>query len=93
VKAFAAAIGLWTLISLGLLLLDPGAVSTLLSCMRLVGRSSDCEAAQAAANEVVWWWHTLPMLLAVAAGYAGIIGVRLLWNRRRTGDEPEASHG
>ncbi len=92
-KAFGVAIALWTLAALWVVLFDLGDASMLLPCMRLVGRSSACEAAQATVNDAVWLWHTLPLLIAVGAGYVAIITLRLLWVRRHARDEQGVSGG
>lgn len=77
-----AAIVAWSVIVLGLLFFDPGFVQGP-SCMRLVGRSADCEAQAAAWNDAFWWQHTFPLFALIAAGYVAIGLVVLIGGRRR----------
>jgi hypothetical protein len=67
----------WTAIVLIWVLLVPASNGGVLGCMHLVGRSVACEAQQDAVNQAWWQYRTLPMILAIAAGYAGIVTVRL----------------
>ena len=76
-KAFVAAVALWSAVVLVLLFFDPGFQSPLVPCMGLVGHSASCEAAQQTVSDAAWHLHTLPLLLAIAAGYLAIVGLRL----------------
>jgi hypothetical protein len=77
VRAFVAAMVVWSAIVLVWVLLVPASNGGVLGCMHLVGRSVACEAQQDAINQAWWHYRTLPMILAIAAGYAGIVIVRL----------------
>jgi hypothetical protein len=77
VRAFVLALFLWSAIVSIWILLVPAATGGPLGCMHLVGRSVACEAQQEAINETWWQYQTLPMILAIAAGYVGIVMVRL----------------
>jgi Na+-driven multidrug efflux pump len=68
---------LWSAIVSIWILFVPAATGGPLGCMHLVGRSVGCEAQQEAINETWWQYQTLPMILAIAAGYVGIVMVRL----------------
>lgn len=72
----------WSIFVLFLLLLDPGFVQTP-TCMRLVGRSPECQAIADAWNEAAWRQHTLPLLVLVATGYVGILLVSIGGRRGR----------
>ena len=76
-KAFIAAMVVWSAIVLIWVLVIPASNGGVLGCMHLVGRSVACEAQQDAINQAWWQYRTLPMILAIAAGYAGIVIVRL----------------
>jgi hypothetical protein len=76
VRAFVAAMVVWSAIVLGWVLFVPASNGGVLGCMHLVGRSVACEAQQDAINQAWWQYHTLPMTVAIAAGYAGIVIVR-----------------
>ena len=76
-RAFVAALVLWSAIVLVWVLLVPASNGGVLACMHLVGRSVACEAQQDAVNQAWWQYRTLPMSLAIAAGYVGIVIVRL----------------
>ena len=76
-RAFVAAMVAWTAIVLIWVLLVPASNGGVLGCMHLVVRSVACEAQQDAINQAWWQYRTLPMILAIAAGYAGIVIVRL----------------
>jgi hypothetical protein len=82
VKAFVIALPLWSLVP-GWFLLFGGSSGLLLDCMHLVGRSVACEAGQESINQASWANHTLPIILGIAAGYIGIVVVRLARIRRR----------
>jgi hypothetical protein len=82
VKSLLAAIVAWTLFALALLVFDPAFVQPP-TCMRLVGRSAECQAIADAWNQTAWTQHTLPLLLAIAAGYVGILVVAIRGQRRR----------
>jgi hypothetical protein len=77
VRAFVGALVVWSAIVLTWVLLVPASNGGVLGCMHLVGRSVACEAQQDAVNQAWWQYRTLPMILAIAAGYAGIVTVRL----------------
>jgi predicted oxidoreductase len=77
VRAFVAVMVVWSAIVLSWVLLVPASNGGVLGCMHLVGRSVACEAQQDAVNQAWWQYHTLPMILAIAAGYVGIMIVRL----------------
>ncbi len=81
-KQLAAAIVAWSVLVLGLLVFDPGFVQGP-SCMRLVGRSAECEAQARAWNGALWWQHTVPLFAVIAAGYVAIAIVGLMGSRRR----------
>lgn len=76
-RAFVAAIVVWSAIVPIWVLLVPASSGGVLGCMHLVGRSVACEAQQDAINQAWWQYRTLPLILAGAAGYAGIVIVRL----------------
>ena len=76
-RAFIAAMVVWSAIVLIWVLLVPASNGGVLGCMHLVGRSVACEAQQDAIKQAWWQYRTLPMILAIAAGYAGIVIVRL----------------
>jgi hypothetical protein len=82
VRAFVAAMVVWSAIVLIWVLLVPASNGGVLGCMHLVGRSVACEAQQDAVNQAWWQYRTLPMILAIAAGYLGIVIVRLQGVRR-----------
>jgi hypothetical protein len=63
-------------------LLASGTPGTLFDCMHQIGRSVACEAQQDAVNQVWWDYRTLPTLLTFAAGYIGIVVIRLARARR-----------
>jgi hypothetical protein len=77
VRAFVAAMVVWSAIVLIWVLLVPASNGGVLGCMHLVGRSVACEAQQDAINQAWWRYQTLPMILALAAGYVAIAIVRL----------------
>jgi len=77
VRAFIAAMVVWSAIVLISVLLVPESNRGVLGCMHLVRGSVACEAQQDAINQAWWQYRTLPMILAIAAGYAGIVIVRL----------------
>jgi hypothetical protein len=77
VRAFVLALLLWSAIVSIWTLLVPATNGGLLGCMHLVGRSAACEAQQEAINQRWWQYQTLPMILAIAACYVGIVIVRL----------------
>ena len=76
-RAFIAAMVAWSAIVLIWVLLVPASNGGVLGCMHLVGRSVACEAQQDAMHQAWWQYRTLPMILAIAAGYVGIVIVRL----------------
>jgi hypothetical protein len=77
VRAFVLALLLWSAIVSIWIVFVPTSNGGLLGCMHLVGRSAACEAQQEGINETWWRYQTLPMILAIAAGYIGIVIVRL----------------
>ena len=76
-RAFVIALLLWSVVAVVWLLVVPGDTGGVLTCMHLVGRSVACEAHQNAVNQVWWDYRTLPTLLTFAAGYVGIVVIRL----------------
>ena len=82
-RPMVAAIAGWSIFVLVLLYFDPGFVQTP-TCMRLIGRSPECQAIADAWNDAAWRQHTLPLLVLIAAGYAGILFVAITGRRRRT---------
>jgi hypothetical protein len=86
-RAFAIALLLWSMVVVVWLVVVPGDTSGSPTCMHLVGRSAACEARQNAVNQVWWDYRILPTLLAFAAGYIGIVVIRLArlrWSRARS---------
>lgn len=81
-RAFAQALVLWAVIVAAILFYYPFEPSVL-PCMRLVGRSAACEAAQAVLNDELFRHRGLPLLVSVVAGFAGIVLVRLRGRRRQ----------
>ncbi len=73
----------WTSVVIALMLFGAGDTH-LLSCMSLVGRSAACEAGQAAINQALWEYRTLPIIVALVSGYAGILAVWLIRRRDRS---------
>ena len=81
-KSLVAAIGAWALSCLGLMLLVPGG-GTLLPCMRLVGRSTGCEAQQDALNQAYAATHWYPILGFMLVGLLVVAAAALVSYRRR----------
>lgn len=81
-KALIAAIAVWTLAVIAIMLFYP-ASRPLLGCMYLVGRSPECEAAQEGLNRASELSHTLPLVAPILAGYLVIAAVALVRRRRR----------
>jgi hypothetical protein len=81
-RDFLAANAIWSALVLVLLFLDPGFVQPL-SCLRLVGRSPECVAAQQALDDASWWLHTFPFVMAIAVGHAAIVLIALFGVRGR----------
>jgi hypothetical protein len=67
--------------SLALVFLVPGAVNTP-GCAHRVSITSDCQALMAAGNEAIFSTHTLPLIVAICAGYAAILAVAAVRSRR-----------
>lgn len=88
-RRMVAAIAGWSIFVLVLLYFDPGFVQAP-TCMRLVGRSPECQAIADAWNEAAWRQHTLPFLVLIAAGYAGILLVAITGRRRRPNRQSSA---
>ena len=82
-KQFVTAVAAWSVVVLALLVFDPGFVQGP-SCMRLVGRTAECQTQAAAWNDALWWQHTFPLLAVIAAGYVAIVIVAVIGTRRRT---------
>ncbi len=82
VKLLLAGLVGWTAACLAILLFYP-AGGTLLGCMRLVGRSVECEAAQEALNRVTFLRHTLPVMALILTGYLVIAAAALVRRRSR----------
>jgi prepilin signal peptidase PulO-like enzyme (type II secretory pathway) len=74
-RALVGALTLWSVV-LVWFVFSSGGSGLLLDCMHLVGRSVACEVQQEAINQAWWQYRTLPMILAIAAGYVGIAIVR-----------------
>ena len=84
VKAIVIAIALWTAVAFCIVFFDPGhSQSMVMPCLRLVGRSPECEASQAAINQAWQILHVWPLLIAVASGYVAILVVAARGARRR----------
>jgi hypothetical protein len=81
-RVFLIALLLWSVVAVVWLVVVPADTSGLLTCMHLVGRSNACEAQQNAVNQVWWDYRTMPTLLTFAAGYVGIVVIRLARVRR-----------
>ena len=81
-RQIVAAIAGWSIFVLVLLFFEPGFAQTP-TCMRLVGRSPECQAIADAWNDATWRQHTLPLLVLIAAGYVGILLVAIAGRRRR----------
>jgi hypothetical protein len=79
--ALVAAVSLWTVFSVGVLLMAPG-MSVSLGCMSHVSPPPECEAQQAAVNAVTLVLWTWPTLLIIAAGYVAIALIRVGCRRR-----------
>ena len=73
----------WTGLVLGFVLFFPS-VSLTLPCMHLVGRSAACEADQATVNAAYQTYQTIPVLLAIAAGYVAIVAMGIRGSRGST---------
>ena len=76
-RAFVLALLLWSAFVSIWIVFVPAAQGGLLGCMHLVGRSAACDSQQEAINQTWWLYQTLPTILAIAAGYVGIVIVRL----------------
>ena len=77
----------WTVAVVAIVLFVGGGVAGP-ACARLVNPVPTCAAEIAAANDRLWWTHTLPMLVVIGGGYV-LIG--LDWLRRRlAAPEPAA---
>lgn len=88
-RQMVAAIAGWSIFVLVLLVFDPGFVQTP-TCMRLVGRSAECQALADAWNDAAWRQHTLPLLVLIAAGYVAILLVAITGRRRRANRQSSA---
>jgi hypothetical protein len=82
VRSLLGAIALWTALVFVALMVYPG-IATVLPCMRLVGRTPACEAAQAVMNDLVIRYWLAPLLVSFAAGYAAIALVYLRGRSRQ----------
>ena len=81
-KSLVAAAALWSLVILAWVSSYPAAGHELLGCMRLIGRSPECEARQQAINELWWHYQTLPTLVGIGSGYLAIMVFRIVrWRR------------
>lgn len=93
-RAFLVAVMAWSVVVFAWVLFYPADMGPRLGCMHLVGRSLACDAQQDTINSVWWQYHTLPMLIGITAGYAGIVIVRLAGlRRRRPGPDGPDSQG
>ena len=81
-KALAIALSTWSAGVIAGLLVYPAANSSVLDCMRLLVRSTQCETQQAAINASYWEFQTVPILVSIVAGYVGIAFVRAIGLRR-----------
>ena len=72
----------WSAVVVVARLFYPSDSGLLLGCMHLVGRSAECEAQQAAINAVWWRYHTMPLVIGIASGYAAIGVIALAVVRR-----------
>ena len=87
IERLAALVGLWSLFVLGLVLFAPWRLPVV-PCARLVGTPESraaCEPILAAANQQVWLFETLPLLVAIAAGYVVIAALEVRRARRSRG--------
>ena len=73
----------WTVLVLGFVLFFPNDHLTM-PCMHLVGRSAACEADQATVNAAYQTYQTIPVLLAIAAGYVAIVAMGIRGSRGST---------
>lgn len=73
-KALGAAALVWTLVVLGFVLANPIEQADVLACMQFVARTATCTAQQDSVNQALWLDRTLPSIVAIAAGYIGIVG-------------------
>lgn len=85
-RAFVAALVLWSAVVLIWILVFPNNNTGFLGCMHLVGRSVACETQQDAINQVLLNYQTLPSVITIAAGYVGIVILRLAGFRRERPD-------
>ena len=85
-KSLVAAAALWSIVILAWVLFYPAAGHELLGCMRLIGRSAQCEAQQQVVNDLWWQYQTLPALAGIVSGYLGIVVFRIVrWRRHLFG--------
>ena len=73
----------WTVLIAGFVIFYPSDHVTL-PCMRLVGRTLACERDQATINAAFQTYQTLPVLVAMAAGYVAIAAVLIKASRGST---------
>ena len=86
-----AAMAAWSVFVLGLLMFYPGRIP-FVPCSRPVGTPESRAACQPiidAANEQVWMFQTLPLLVTIAAGYLVIIVLEARRYRRGGRAKPE----
>jgi hypothetical protein len=91
-RAFVFALALWSVVAAWLVFVSGGS-GLLLDCMHLVGRSVTCEVQQEAINRAWWEYRTVPMILAIAAGYIGIGIVRFAVLRSKRADRLAVADG
>jgi hypothetical protein len=76
-KALAGALIGWTVISLALVFLVPGVVNTP-GCAHKVDVTSDCQALLATLHDAGLTNHTLPLVVAIVAGYAVVLALAVI---------------
>lgn len=81
-RSLAIALIVWSAVALGAVFFNPG-FGELALCMRLIGRTAECEATQQAYNDVAMWTYQVPVAVALIAGYVAIAIVAARGARRR----------
>lgn len=80
-KLVAAALVGWTVVAVAIVFFAGGVVNTP-GCAHAVSASADCQAALTAENDAIFWSHTLPMVIAIVAGYVVVLIGATLRSRR-----------